>query len=304
MSKYPNLFIVGAAKAGTTSLYEYLTKSDEVFMSPVKEPHYFSKVQETKKFQPKKYKTGQKYHSIVIDDENEYLSLFNGSENFKYIGEASPSYLYDTHSAKLIREKSVDAKIIIVLRNPIDRAYSHYLMDYREGIQTLTFDKAIKEDLNQKKKGWGVSHLYIELGMYYEQVKQYLDLFEKENLLILEFSELQNDLNLSLKRISQFLNISDSFINELDKNEKHNVFASPSSLFSLYIIRYARILKFLLPNKLRSFVKNNILLRKSQKPIIDDKTKDYLINIYQENINKLNDLLNRNYSNEINIKLK
>src|SRR3989304_10189805 len=117
MERWPNLFIVGAPKSGTTSLHAYLDKIDDIFMSPIKEPNYFSA------------QTVSIKHPVnPIRDKKKYLKLFQKGIHNKYIGEASPSYLADSEASKLIHQVSPNAKIIISLRDPIDRVFSHYLM--------------------------------------------------------------------------------------------------------------------------------------------------------------------------------
>src|SRR5262245_16436607 len=119
----PNFFIVGAAKAGTTSLHAYLSAHPQVFMPALKEPHYFADFElspEFDNFMP------------VIRDQPAYQDLFRGSQGSTAVGEASPSYLCDPAAAARIKAAIPDAKIVISLRNPVDRAYSHYLMDLHE----------------------------------------------------------------------------------------------------------------------------------------------------------------------------
>ena len=136
-SAWPNLFIVGAAKAGTTSLAYYLSQHADVFMSKMKEPHYFSAVRPEGKFA----------HAVpVVSDEASYLRLFQGADGVHYRGEASTSYLWSEAAAARIAERSPDARIIAVLREPIERLHSHYLNELREGIETRPIERAVRED--------------------------------------------------------------------------------------------------------------------------------------------------------------
>ena len=175
MEKIPNFFIVGAAKSGSTALQEMLSKHPNIYMSPVKEPHYFSNdikkndfTTLNKKFRKQRIKFDSDgsvvpRHQLYIDNEEDYLRLFKDScENHKSLGEASVSYLYSKNAAKNIYQFNSNSKIIIILRNPIDRAFSHFLMDLRLGNTKFTnFIDAMKSDFEIKNKGWGVSHLYV-----------------------------------------------------------------------------------------------------------------------------------------------
>ena len=125
--RWPNLFLVGAAKAGTTSLYDALARNPAIFMSPVKEPHYFSRIEpspERRAFFPH------------VADEASYLELFDGAADEELLGEASTSYLWEPGTAERIREQSPRARILIMLRDPVERAYSQYWNDVREGLET------------------------------------------------------------------------------------------------------------------------------------------------------------------------
>jgi len=102
MDRFPNFFIVGAPRAATTTLYDYLKRTEGIFMSPKKEPHYFSQSISTK----------QAPHAIR--DKKKYLSLFKNVQNEKAVGEASASYLWDPLAPKLIHHHVPNAKIIIM----------------------------------------------------------------------------------------------------------------------------------------------------------------------------------------------
>src|SRR6267142_5190973 len=112
---WPNFFIVGAPKAGTTSLYHYLRQAPGVFLPICKEPHYFSLSEPT---------PGSCLLFRPITRKSKYLALFRGSEHHKARGDASPSYLVTESAAIRIRAEVADAKIIIMLRDPIQRAFS------------------------------------------------------------------------------------------------------------------------------------------------------------------------------------
>ena len=121
-----DFFIVGAPKAGTTSLYHYLNEHPEISMSSQKEPDYFSDADIQNE--------GMYYGKNRIDTIKKYHSLFDDNSESKLKGEASVSYLFYKNVPQKIKAYNPDSKIIIMLRNPIERAFSHYLMDYRLGL--------------------------------------------------------------------------------------------------------------------------------------------------------------------------
>ena len=136
----PSFFIVGAPKAGTTSLYHYLEEHPEVYMSPIKETNFFS----SKQMQEQELY----YDATPIQSKNQYLELFKDVSQEKQVGEASVSYLYYTGVAKKILEFNPKAKIVIMLRNPVERAFSHYLMDKRLGYLHLLLWMLYKSQKN------------------------------------------------------------------------------------------------------------------------------------------------------------
>ncbi|MGI0016889.1 MAG: sulfotransferase family protein, partial [Nitrososphaera sp.] len=177
---WPNFFIVGAQKCGTTSLYSYLKQVPGVYMSAVKEPSHFS---------PHYI---QRDPGRMITDRNEYLRLFKNAKGFIAVGEASPSYLWDPDAPKLIHEAVPHARIIIMLRDPIERAYSNYLMNtmrYSGKRIRPSFYDELKRDYDSRLDPNSISPLYIDLGMYYEQVKRYFDTFGRDQIKVVIFEE-------------------------------------------------------------------------------------------------------------------
>src|ERR1700712_5403611 len=119
----PNLFIIGAAKSGTTSLHYYLSQHPDIFMSTVKEPHFFANVKEKDKRIYEQPKKGEIHHTRIITDLDVYLSIFESDHPVIYRGEASPSYFFDSDAAKKVFDFNPEARIIILLREPVSRAF-------------------------------------------------------------------------------------------------------------------------------------------------------------------------------------
>ena len=168
--KLPNFFLVGAAKAGTTAVYAYISQHPEIYLSPLKEPKHLSI--SANKF-PHNGPGDKKVDDGIIKSREEYLNLFKDAENVKVVGESSADYLYFYNSViPLIKTISPYAKILIMLRNPVDRAYSayrHMLMDNREN---LSFEKALKYEDQRRSRNYEFIWFYKDVGFYYKQVKQ------------------------------------------------------------------------------------------------------------------------------------
>jgi len=304
MKKIPNFLIVGAGKCGTTSLYYYLKQHPDVYMCPIKEPNYFSKDINPNKFRKdfaedvliniKRYiQNGMKKEIPVafIRNEKDYLSLFKNVKNERMIGEASTSYLYSKVAAKEIFKFNPNMKIIIILRDPVERACSHYLMDLRMGYTSDSFFDAIKKDYYNKNKGWGISNLYIELGEYYQQVKRYIEVFPKENIKILSFNSLRDNPKNLFIQLFKFLKIK--YI-ETNFNEKKNISRVPKNNFSKIIINNKLVRKYwkLLPTDL-IIICNKIFYSEKGKPNITSKEMVFLQKHFERSSKKLKNLIGK-----------
>src|SRR4030095_16894354 len=247
--KLPNFFIVGAPKAGTTSLYHYLKRHPEVFMSPVKEPNFFSYDETIKQ---------NLYHKEKgVGTMEEYLRLFeNANGHHKVIGEASVSYLFYPSVPHKIKELVPDAKIIMSLRNPVDRAFSHYYMEYKLGYVDIPLEQIIERKTTHRN-GDLYYQQYIELGLYTEQVKRYFDVFGRDNVRVFIYDDIAENVEKMILSLFDFLTIDKSIIPELE--ERYNTYSLPrNKLFRLiYSQKKLRTLarKFIPADKVESVKK-------------------------------------------------
>lgn len=212
-NKIPNLFIVGAAKSGTTALWHYLKQHPQILMtdSP-KEPSFFSDF--------------GKY--IFSTNIKTYLKLFDTQKkNRLWFGDASTAYLTDPTSSRKIFEYNNNAKIIAILRNPVDRAYSLYNFMAMSGLEyAKSFEKALKLEnsrISTKIPNWFEPHnkwnyLYFNSGLYSAQIERYLRLF-KDKVLVIKYDDFAKSPVNTLQQVCTFLKIKNHPI-ILDK---HNV---------------------------------------------------------------------------------
>jgi len=307
--KLPNFFIVGAAKSGTTSLYEYLKLHPEVYMAPIKETHHFSTDIDNTKFRSNYARSLNKdlskflesdmeegiFHAFV-KDWSEYVQLFKKVKNEKAVGEVTNSYLYSREAAKNIKEKFPNAKIIMMLRNPVDRAFSHYLMDLRIGYETEDFMTALKKDMARDPKGWGISNLYSEIGQYAEQVQRFMQVFPKEHLRIYLFDDFVKNPEATMKDIFRFLGVSEE--TSIDFTKKYNPSFIPKNKFIGKLNTQKRVkdwLKSVLPKSVKSKFKKTFYTDKDL-PKIKPEERKFLIEVFKEDVMKLSQLLNRDLS--------
>jgi hypothetical protein len=287
---WPNFFIVGAAKAGTTSLYYYLNEIPGVYMSKVKEPYYFSP------------HFIQRYPGEAVTDKEEYLRLFENTSSYIAVGEASPSYLWDPDSPKLIQRAVPTARIIILLRDPIERAYSHYLseMKFRAHDKKLSFYQDLMRGYESQEKAYGISLLYVEFGMYYEQVKRYFDQFGRQQVKVIIYEEFIQHPEETVNDVLAFLGVNHTVTAIRKQHNPYSVARSPFSVWVFSFFRWLRArgvktskLTTLLPFSLTLSLEEKLLFKKAQKPKIEPEAFKFLQEIYHDDVLRLESLLGR-----------
>lgn len=188
----PNLFVPGAGKSGTSSLHDYLNQHPQISMSTIKEPHFFC-------------------HTDYNQHWKSYLDLFDQNNAYRYRGESSTGYMGFPYVIERIKAHSHNPKFIFILRNPIDRIYSHYNWLKSEGFETNSFRRAIRNDQNQtpvfgNMAGIGYKY-YYQGGCYGKWLRHYYRVFDKERIHIITTESLAQDRAAVMKRCFRFLGL-------------------------------------------------------------------------------------------------
>ncbi len=297
--RWPNFLIVGAARAGTTSLHEFLDKHPDIYMSLRKEPTFFT-------FFPvdPKYKNARhKYYSTT----EEYLKNFEG-HNEQILGESSTAYLYFAdRTIKAISSMIPDykkTKILIILRDPAERAYSQYMNNRRDLLEQLSFEDAIRDEEYRKKENWHFDFYYTDKGFYYQQVKAYLENFDHVKVCLYE--DLENDPQKLLSEIFEFLAVK-PYREDLEIKVKNQGGEMKVKWFKkiittrknpvLNLIR--KMLSRETKKRLRLRVKSLLLKYNLKKSDMDPRVKKELREIYRDDVKNLSVLINRNLDNWI-----
>jgi len=282
MDKWPNFFIVGTTRGGTTSLHNYLKQHPDIFMSPEKEPKFF--------LSPKLQK--MQLHARITNKKH-YLKLFKNANNEKIIGEASPQYLFDPKAPELIHYQAPDSRILISLRDPIEKCFSMFLMQKRDGRLKDSFLEEINKKIELKKSSAYL--LRLETGFYYEDVKRYLDIFGKNQVKIIIFEELIKNIDATIKEVLDFLGVENKYFEF--KPEVYNPYKKELSPLTFVVVKYLRNKTFLLhkyvPSKVRQLVTDNMLYKKAKKPEMTEEERLKLIEYFREDVQKLETLLGR-----------
>ncbi|MGJ8677694.1 MAG: sulfotransferase family protein [Akkermansiaceae bacterium] len=218
----PDFIIIGAAKSGTTSLQEYLAQHPETFFPTSKEPNYFAlanrKLPLPGPVSPKVLQA--LIYSRSYTDFNDYQSIFKNAKEGEKKGEASVRYLYFAGASKLIKETIPDVKLVVVLRDPVSRLYSHYCMNRQYQLETLDVLDAIAAEPERIAKGWGWDWHYTGLGMYEKQLRRYYDLFPKEQIKVLLYDDFVDKPVETTQEICEFIGVSSEFIPDMSKRGK------------------------------------------------------------------------------------
>jgi len=299
-NKVPNFLIVGAQKSGTTSIYNYLKQHYEVFTPErLKEPKFFV-APIFKKINHNQPLWAHVMNNSIFEWQN-YLKLFENVQKEKAIGEGSTAYLYYYETAiTLIREYLEDVKIIISLRNPIDRAFSAYLHLRRDNLENISFEEALKKENCRKRLNWIPLYHLTSIGFYYNQVKAYLDTFDRVKVSL--FDDLKKDSLGLVRDIYEFLEIDTSFIP--DVSIKYGVTGIPKNRLIHKFLKESNILKSIVKPMIKTVISQEkrqkiiatIKTRNLQKPQMKPETREYLKKLYKEDILKLQDLIRRDLS--------
>ena len=298
--RLPNFICVGAQKAGTTTLYHLLNQHPEICLPKEKETHFFLNGTD-------KYTQGLKWYSDTF---------FQACPQNHLRGEISPGYMYLPYvSERIFTDIGPDVKLIFMLRNPIDRAYSGYFMSKRIAAETLDFDAAIKKEKERIKinESFQKTYSYAERGLYAQQIERYLKFFPIENMffIVLE-TDFKENTQKTLSNLCKFLNITPY---DFNINIKSNPALEPKNkmlmrfLYSDQFLKLRKMLKHLLPfSKIRHKIKYKLsrmnLKKIESKPPIEPLTYNQLQDFFYEDIQKLETLIHKDLSHWVDKKEK
>ena len=292
----PNFLIIGAQKAGTTSLYHYLEQHPQIYMSPVKEPGFFDFEGEKPNFCGPLDRNV--YHHVTTTIEA-YCDLFKGASNEIAIGEATTWYLYSQKAPERIRHYIPNAKLIAILRNPVDRAYSSFMHAIRDGREPLTdFAQALREEETRIERNWEYLWRYQDMGFYSVQLKRYYELFDRSKLKVYLYEDFKNNPSELLKGIFQFLGVDETFIPEVFTrlNISGNYKNKALDAFLRDKNPVKNFLKPLLPGKFRKHIANYLRTHNFDKPKCTLTVQEQLIEVFREDILILQNLIQRDLS--------
>jgi hypothetical protein len=293
----PNFFIVGAAKSGTTALYAYLRQHPDVFMPEVKEPRFFAHNPDDRT----RY-AGPRAHVLidsVVKELAQYEALYARVSGERAIGDASPAYLPSPIAAERISDTVPDARIVAILRDPVERAYSNFIDNVQDGWEPeRDFDRVLALQEQRRRERWWRKWDYLGPGFYAEQLQRYFDTFDPKRIRVYLYEDLQADRRGLVRDLLGFLDVEPSV--ELDMSGRHNVSGLPKServeslLGGHGVLK--RAVKPLLPAGAGRRLRSGVERRNVHKPKMSSQARETLRAIYREDVERLEGLIGRDLS--------
>jgi hypothetical protein len=297
--KLPNFLGIGVEKAGTTSIYNYLKQHPQVYMSPVKETNFLERDWEHVDDETKRRKKDR------IDTFEKYSQLFNKVTDEIAIGEISPNYLfhYQSSSERILRYVP-QAKLIAILRDPADRAYSDYLMHVRDAIGQNV--RSLSEQIESRSQ----QSFTIRKGFYYEPLKYFFDKFGADQIRVYLYDDLCQDAIALIQDMYQFIEVDNTFVpdvtirNQVAQVPKVNTLNTLLKRQNPVRSVAASVLRLVLPLSARQTIRSALINLNSQdknQMSFSPEDRSKLIELYREDILKLQDLLQRDLSSWLNV---
>jgi len=293
----PNFLLIGPGRSGTTSLHYYLQQHPQIYMSPVKEPGFLALEGQTLRIPRGWGRAGYTFTEL-----ERYQELFAGVTSEKAIGESSVNYIHLKGAISGIKKHVPDAKLVVNLRNPVDKAYSGYILRVREGIEPLDFEEALAAEPETPRTDleWDFDERrFFRSGFHCLHLRRFLDSFPREQIGIFFFDDLIADPLNWVRSIFRFLEVDDSV--DLDLSVQHNASRIPRSQTLERFQNKPNALKTLVrsvtPAPLRKALAGVLHRRNSAElPPLSPQTRRKLTEMYREDINRLQELVGRDLS--------
>ncbi len=291
--KLPTFLVIGAAKSGTTSLHHYLRQHPEIYLPSKKELHYFA-YEYMKNFTSGPGDGATVAH--VCQTRQDYEAFFAAAPPQAAVGEVSPSYLYFPEVSKRILAELGRPKIIVVIRNPIDKAFSQYMHLVRDNREQLEFYDALLAEKERIANGWAALWRYAESSLYSERLRTYIDRFGAARVKIVLYDDLVKTPAAVMQDLFDFIGVDPA--RPIDVGRVYNRSGKPKSKLVANLLAKPNPLKSLaarwLPSALRQMVTHRLQnLNTGRKGTIDGRSRAYLEEFFAEDVGEVERLVER-----------
>ena len=290
--------IVGAAKSGTTSLADYLKQHPEVYFSDYKEPNYFALAGKDL-FHPGPVSPkviNYIIYKMSLTDYESYAASYDAVDDEKAVGDASVRYLYYPDAPQKIRDKIPDVKIVVMLRDPVGRLYSHYCMNVQYQIEPLGLMDALAAEQERIAAGWGWDWHYASVSRYSEQIKRYLDIFDESQLAIYFYDDFVKDPVAVYQSICRHIGVDDTFVPDMSERGKVASYPRNKALgrWLSWPSRTRTLFRRMVPVGLANFVLSNLESWNAiPAPKLDNKTRNDIGLMFRDDLIELEAILGR-----------
>lgn len=282
----PNFLVIGAAKAGTTSLHWYLSEHPAVFMTPVKDPAYFAYGVDA----GGRLLWGDlAMHTFPIRSLGEYEQLFAEAGGAAAVGEASTTYLECPQAAARIRDLLPSVRILCSLRHPVDRAYSDYLMHLRR--RGRRFDPV--RDLSAGSEWARPDSRWMRIGRYHEQLSRYFDAFPRARICILLFDDLKRDPVGFMREAYRFLDVDPAFVPDVETQHAAGGMPASMMLEALFMRGARSTAKTWIPKPAATWLRRLRARSLLQAPRLPADVKAELTGHFRDDIVRTSELIGR-----------
>jgi Sulfotransferase family len=291
--RLPNFLIVGAAKSGTTSLHHYLQQHPDIYLPAQKELHYFAQEQ---MMRLSGGPGDRNVLSHICRTKEEYESCYAKVARQSAVGEISPSYLYFSEISPRIKKELHDPKIIMILRNPIEKAFSQYMHLVRDNREMLDFYDGLMAERERTEHGWAAIWRYAESSLYLLRVQTYLDVFGERNVRIFLYDDLVESPERLVREILEFIDVDPE--QPIDFAKVHNRSGKPRSRLVANLLtrpnRLRDLVKRILPPDTTYLLKLRLQdLNTGAKGALDSRSRAYLKEFCAEDVRALQQLVGR-----------